>query len=129
MVSVGDDHVWAIAKGIPAIDIIDIKYGPNATAFGGHWHTHNDTADKVSAESLSKIGILVEYGLKEGIWLDVRNTTKSNSELSVDTDITEKVEDEKIVENTSVALVFIAMILIVWGNLLYFIIADKQTKV
>ena len=129
MVSVGDDHVWAIAKGIPAIDIIDIKYGPNATEFGGHWHTHNDTADKVSAESLSKIGILVEYGLKEGIWLDVRNTTKSNSELSVDTDITEKVEDEKIVENTSVALLFIAMILIVWGNLLYFIIADKQTKV
>ena len=129
MVSVGDDHVWAIAKDIPAIDIIDIKYGPNATAFGGHWHTHNDTADKVSAESLSKIGILVEYGLKEGIWLDVRNTTESDSELGVDSEITEKVEDEKIVENTSVALLFIAMILIVWGNLLYFIIADKQTKV
>ncbi|MGB1589070.1 MAG: M28 family peptidase [Candidatus Poseidoniaceae archaeon] len=129
MVSVGDDHVWAIAKGIPAIDIIDIKYGPNATAFGGHWHTHNDTADKVSAESLSKIGILVEYGLKEGIWLDVRNTPESDSELGVDSEITEKVEDEKIVENTSVALLFIAMILIVWGNLLYFIIADKQTKV
>ena len=129
MVSVGDDHVWAIAKGIPAIDIIDIKYGPNATAFGGHWHTHNDTADKVSAESLSKIGILVEYGLKEGIWLDVRNTTESDSELGVDSEITEKVEDEKIVENTSVALLFIAMILIVWGNLLYFIIADKQGKV
>ncbi len=129
MVSVGDDHVWAIAKGIPAIDIIDIKYGPNATAFGGHWHTHNDTADKVSAESLSKIGILVEYGLKEGIWLDVRNTPESDSELGGDPEITEKVEDEKIVENTSVALLFIAMILIVWGNLLYFIIADKQTKV
>ncbi len=129
IVSVVDDHVWAIAKGIPAIDIIDIKYGPNATAFGGHWHTHNDTADKVSAESLSKIGILVEYGLKEGIWLDVRNTTESDSELGVDSEITEKVEDEKIVENTSVALLFIAMILIVWGNLLYFIIADKQGKV
>ena len=129
MVSVGDDHVWAIAKGIPAIDIIDIKYGPNATAFGGHWHTHNDTADKVSAESLSKIGILVEYGLKEGIWLDVRNTPDSDSDLGGDSEITEKVEDEKIVENTSVALLFIAMILIVWGNLLYFIIADKQTKV
>ena len=129
MVSVGDDHVWAIAKGIPAIDIIDIKYGPNATAFGGHWHTHNDTADKVSAESLSKIGILVEYGLKEGIWLDLRNTPDSDIELGGDSEITEKFEDEKIVENTSVALLFIAMILIVWGNLLYFIIADKQSKV
>ncbi|MEL0100827.1 MAG: M28 family peptidase [Euryarchaeota archaeon] len=129
MVSVGDDHVWAIAKGIPAIDIIDIKYGPNATAFGGHWHTHNDTADKVSAESLSKIGILVEYGLKEGIWLDLRNMPDSDIELGGDSEITEKFEDEKIVENTSVALLFIAMILIVWGNLLYFIIADKQTKV
>ncbi len=129
MVSVGDDHVWAIAKGIPAIDIIDIKYGPNATAFGGHWHTHNDTADKVSAESLSKIGILVEYGLKEGIWLDLRNMPDSDIELGGDSEITEKFEDEKIVENTSVALLFIAMILIVWGNLLYFIIADKQGKV
>ena len=73
--------------------------------------------------------ILVEYGLKEGIWLDLRNTPDSDIELGGDSEITEKVEDEKIVENTSVALLFIAMILIVWGNLLYFIIADKQTKV
>ena len=124
-----DDHVWAIAKGIPAIDIIDIKYGPNATEFGGHWHTHNDTADKVSAESLSKIGILVEYGLREGIWIDARNNTDSTAESQEETGIISSVEDEKIVENTSVGLIFIVMIMIVWGNLFYFIIADNQSKV
>ena len=48
--------------GIPAIDIIDTRYGENATFLGGHWHTHNDTADKVSAESLQKVGLILELG-------------------------------------------------------------------
>ena len=52
---VGDDHIYAIQKGIPAIDIIDVRYGPNASAFGGYWHTHEDTDDKVSSESLQQL--------------------------------------------------------------------------
>ncbi|MCF7807294.1 MAG: M28 family peptidase [Candidatus Marinimicrobia bacterium] len=48
-----DDHVPFIEKGIPAIDIIDFEYpGP-----GNHyWHTHEDTPDKCSPESLEAVG-------------------------------------------------------------------------
>jgi Zn-dependent M28 family amino/carboxypeptidase len=64
-----DDHVPMLNVGIPAIDFIDIRYGENASAWGGYWHTHNDTPDKVSAESLAHIGRLLELGLLEGSWL------------------------------------------------------------
>ena len=48
-----DDHVPFIEKGIPAIDIIDFEYpGPD----NEFWHTHNDTPDKCSAESLEVVG-------------------------------------------------------------------------
>lgn len=63
-----DDHVPANNAGIPAINFIDINYGENASTFGGHWHTHNDTADKVSAESLGYIGNLLELGLITSAW-------------------------------------------------------------
>ena len=56
--------------GIPAIDLIDIRYGENATMWEGYWHTHEDTPDKVSDESLAHIGRLIELGLREGSWLD-----------------------------------------------------------
>jgi len=49
--SVVDDHIPLIDRGIPAIDLIDFNYTP--------WHTIGDTADKCSAESLGKIGTLV----------------------------------------------------------------------
>jgi len=66
-----DDHVPMINVGIPAIDFIDIRYGENASAWQGYWHTHEDTPDKVSAESLAHIGRLLELGLREGSWLRV----------------------------------------------------------
>ena len=64
-----DDHVPMLNVGIPAIDFIDIRYGENATEWQGYWHTHEDTPDKVSAESLSHIGRLIELGLRQGSWL------------------------------------------------------------
>ena len=64
-----DDHVPMINVGIPAIDFIDIRYGENASAWQGYWHTHEDTPDKVSSESLAHIGRLLELGLREGSWL------------------------------------------------------------
>ena len=64
-----DDHVPMLNVGIPAIDFIDIRYGENATEWQGYWHTHEDTPDKVSAESLAHIGRLIELGLREGSWL------------------------------------------------------------
>jgi glutaminyl-peptide cyclotransferase len=43
-----DDHVPFIRAGFKAIDIIDFDYP--------YWHTTSDTLDKVSAESLERIG-------------------------------------------------------------------------
>lgn len=46
--SVLDDHIPFIRQGLPAVDIIDLDYP--------YWHTTQDTPDKVSAESLEKVG-------------------------------------------------------------------------
>jgi Zn-dependent M28 family amino/carboxypeptidase len=46
--SILDDHTPFIQKGIPAVDIIDIDYP--------YWHTVEDTADKVSQQSLKNVG-------------------------------------------------------------------------
>lgn len=46
-----DDHVPLLAKGLPAVDIIDFTYPP--------WHTMGDTPDKCSAHSLGVVGRLV----------------------------------------------------------------------
>lgn len=43
-----DDHTPFLEAGMPAIDIIDFDYP--------YWHTTQDTADKVSAESLEVVG-------------------------------------------------------------------------
>jgi Zn-dependent M28 family amino/carboxypeptidase len=43
-----DDHTPFVEAGIPAVDIIDFDYP--------HWHTTEDTPDKVSAESLEIVG-------------------------------------------------------------------------
>lgn len=54
-----DDHVPFARQGIAAIDIIDFDYP--------YWHTVEDTADKVSAESLERVGRTLEYWLEEDI--------------------------------------------------------------
>jgi Zn-dependent M28 family amino/carboxypeptidase len=43
-----DDHTPFLEAGIPAVDIIDFDYP--------YWHTVQDTADKVSPESLQAVG-------------------------------------------------------------------------
>ncbi len=47
-----DDHLPFIRKGIPAVDIIDFDYA--------YWHTTADTVDKVSADSLGRVGQVVQ---------------------------------------------------------------------
>lgn len=49
--SIIDDHVPFLFNGIPAVDIIDFDYP--------YWHTHEDTADKVYASSLSDVGTVL----------------------------------------------------------------------
>lgn len=46
---VDDDHMPFVKRGVPAIDVIDIDYGPNDS----YHHTAQDTIDKVSAKSLT----------------------------------------------------------------------------
>ncbi len=50
-----DDHIPFLKAGIDAVDLIDFNYGPE----NSFWHTDADTLDKVSAESLEKVGRLV----------------------------------------------------------------------
>ena len=49
-----DDHSPFLQAGIPAVDIIDFDYP--------YWHTVQDTADKVSAESLQAVGATLRAG-------------------------------------------------------------------
>ncbi len=59
-----DDHVpLAEIAGIPSINIIDFTYPDK---FTNYWHTHADTPDKCSPESLRQVGqVVLDYILKE----------------------------------------------------------------
>ena len=48
-----DDHSPFLARGLPAVDIIDL------TPFGSYHHTAQDTLDKCSWESLAVVGQVV----------------------------------------------------------------------
>ena len=52
-----DDHSPFQALGIPAALIIDLDYP--------HWHTHQDTLDKISAYSLKQTGLVLLSTLKK----------------------------------------------------------------
>lgn len=56
--SIFDDHTAFLEAGAPAAVIIDFDYP--------HWHTLQDTLDKVSAESLATVGKTLEAWLKAG---------------------------------------------------------------
>lgn len=51
-----DDHTPFIQKGITAVDLIDFDYPP--------WHTRADTADKVSADALERVGRVLKTWLE-----------------------------------------------------------------
>jgi Zn-dependent M28 family amino/carboxypeptidase len=51
--SILDDHTPFLELGIPAVDLIDFDYP--------YWHTTADTADKVSSESLSAVGVTLRH--------------------------------------------------------------------
>ena len=52
-----DDHRPFIDRGLPALDIIDLDYP--------FWHTTQDTLDKVSPESLERIGMVLQTFLMQ----------------------------------------------------------------
>ncbi len=48
-----DDHLPFLQRGIPALDIIDVDYGPHTFSTpDGYHHTAQDTIDKISPQSL-----------------------------------------------------------------------------
>jgi Zn-dependent M28 family amino/carboxypeptidase len=52
-----DDHLPFVRAGVPAVDLIDLNYGPG----GRYWHSPEDTLDKLSARSLQIVGeVLLE---------------------------------------------------------------------
>jgi Zn-dependent M28 family amino/carboxypeptidase len=53
--AVEDDHVPFRRAGVPAVDLIDLEYGPN----NRYWHTEHDTVDKLSARSFKVVGEVV----------------------------------------------------------------------
>lgn len=57
--SIWDDHVPLNTAKIPTIDLIDFDYLP--------WHTSGDTLDKLSPESLQKIGSVTLLHLSRGL--------------------------------------------------------------
>lgn len=52
-----DDHTPFLRAGIPAVDMIDFDYE--------YWHTVADTVDKVSPDSLERVGRTLEVFLEE----------------------------------------------------------------
>lgn len=53
----GDDHTPFLAEGIPAIDLIDLRYR--------YWHTAEDTLDKLSSANLANVCEIVLAALPE----------------------------------------------------------------
>jgi hypothetical protein len=51
-----DDHLPFLKLGVPAIDIIDFNYP--------HWHTDDDTMDKIGAQSLEIVGKVVVEAIR-----------------------------------------------------------------
>jgi glutaminyl-peptide cyclotransferase len=54
-----DDHTPFLERGWPAVDIIDFDYP--------YWHTTQDTPDKISPESLQRVGRTLQ------VWLEGNN--------------------------------------------------------
>lgn len=54
--SIWDDHVPLNQAGIPTIDVIDFDYL--------YWHTADDTLDKISPESMQKVGAVTLHKLR-----------------------------------------------------------------
>ena len=54
-VIITDDHVPFLDIGVPAIDLIDFKFG-SEPGLNDHWHTEADNLQSISAESLAITG-------------------------------------------------------------------------
>ena len=123
-----DDHVAAHNAGIPAINLIDINYGENASSFGGHWHTQNDTADKVSSQSLSYIGSILELGLRTSAWTLVDDITDEEDFSDMQNSNSENDNPADLDDVAKSDLIGYLAIFVVSTILLLILIADISIK-
>jgi hypothetical protein len=123
-----DDHVAAHNAGIPAINLIDINYGENASAFGGHWHTQSDTPDKVSSESLTYIGYILELGLRTSAWTLVDDITSEQDLNSTGNSNPQSDEPENLDKASKSNLIGYLAIIVVSTILLLILVADISVK-
>jgi glutaminyl-peptide cyclotransferase len=59
--AISDDHQPFLARGVPAVDIIDL----NDFISEGYWHTAQDTLDKVSPRSVAIVGYVILESVAE----------------------------------------------------------------
>ena len=59
--AIEDDHIPFLRRGVNALDLIDLDYGPS----NSYWHTDKDTMDKLSAGSFLVVGRVLTQVLKE----------------------------------------------------------------
>jgi hypothetical protein len=123
-----DDHVAAHNAGIPAINLIDINYGENASAFAGHWHTQSDTPDKVSSESLTYIGYILELGLRTSAWTLVDDITSEQDLNSTGNSNSQSDEPENLDKASKSNLIGYLAIIVVSTILLLILVADISVK-
>lgn len=55
-----DDHTPFLRVGVPAADIVDLDYP--------HWHRVTDTVEHVSAQTLGRVGAVLETFVRSGSW-------------------------------------------------------------
>ena len=60
---IDDDHLPLNSAGIPTVDIIDLELvgGRAANPERNYWHTHRDTPDRCSPESLEAVGKVLTH--------------------------------------------------------------------
>jgi hypothetical protein len=71
----GDDHVPFLRAGVPAVDVIQLGTYP-------HWHTPEDTLDKISPHSLKAVGDVVLASLPRVEEKILRERVKGKGEES-----------------------------------------------
>lgn len=123
-----DDHVAAHNAGIPAINLIDINYGENASAFGGHWHTQSDTPDKVSSQSLTYIGHILEVGLRTSAWTLVDHTVDEEDTNQTGNSNLQSDDSVNLDDVSKSNLVGYLAIIVVSTILLLILVADISVK-
>jgi len=67
-----DDHIPFLEAGIPAVDLIDFDYPA--------WHTLDDTCEQLGAESLERVGRVVETWVEQGAPLRPEDRSPSPQE-------------------------------------------------